>query len=690
MSPSAGGEVWWGREAESRGQPALADGRGLAGSQPALLAASKEAVRAALEARITGFTPAWTNPATDDSGVALVRLFGILMESLLGYVNQLPDKALVEYLRIAGVAPLPATAAEALLTFTVAPAAGASVSVPAGFQAGASPAAGSGGQVIFETGRPVVATPATVAAIAVEVNGVTSAVDPALAQIPGFGPASIPGDALWIGLAPPPGVASPAPSLSFALVPVATPGTAPPPVTAGGVPPPAAAPAPAVSWAIRDGGTMVPATVVLDETGGLASGGIVELGLPAQWRPGHPPGSFGLPELLWLRAMLEYGQYPSSSLFSAVLLNAVRAPASRTIRDEPLIQLPDSPDGLTLMQLSQVPIVPRSVQIDVDADPGGDVFGTSPGVTTVWKEVDNLGGSGPAAQVFTVDYATGEVAFGDGVHGARPPAGFRNVRATKYQAGGGTAGAAAPGAVNAPLTSVAFVTAVSNPYRASGGTDAEPDSRAILRGAQELRTGGRAVTPADYGVLAVNAPGALVARALGVAGLHPGYPGAPVPGVVGVLCVAPDLGTGQPPVPGEDDLRQVTAFLSAQAAPAGVLVAAAATSFHLVTIEAWLVLDPAQNQVDTLQTAGTTMDGYLHPLTGGDAGAGWPFGGPLQHVALVRRLLQVQGVQAVPQLNVVLDGVRYPPCADVPIPPNTLPWPAPGGHRLVPVPGAGT
>ena len=138
MSPPATGEVWWGREAESRGQPALADGQGLAGSQPALLTATKEAVRAELEARITGFTPAWTNPAPDDSGVALVRLFGILMESLLGQVNQLADKALVEYLRIAGVAPLPATAAEALLTFTVAPAAGGSVSVPAGFQAGAS------------------------------------------------------------------------------------------------------------------------------------------------------------------------------------------------------------------------------------------------------------------------------------------------------------------------------------------------------------------------------------------------------------------------------------------------------------------------------------------------------------------------------------------------------------------------
>jgi len=41
MSPQGTGEVWWGREAESRGQPVIVDGPGLAGSQPQLLPASK-------------------------------------------------------------------------------------------------------------------------------------------------------------------------------------------------------------------------------------------------------------------------------------------------------------------------------------------------------------------------------------------------------------------------------------------------------------------------------------------------------------------------------------------------------------------------------------------------------------------------------------------------------------------------
>jgi hypothetical protein len=40
-------------------------------------------------------------------------------------------------------------------------------------------------------------------------------------------------------------------------------------------------------------------------------------------------------------------------------------------------------------------------------------------------------------------------------------------------------------------------------------------------------------------------------------------------------------------------------------------------------------------------------------------------------------------VLAVPQLNVVLDGVRRSPCTDEPIAPHALVWP--DGHELLPV-----
>ena len=285
-------------------------------------------------------------------------------------------------------------------------------------------------------------------------------------------------------------------------------------------------PAPLLGWAVLDGGTLVPADLLRDETGGLRSGGIVELGVPGRWQPGRPPGSVGLPELCWLRAALEHGEYPTPPVLTAVLVNAARATATRTIRDEPLERLPDAPGRAD----------PDAAGPDPDrAGQRGARRGRRPGRRCVrdYHRGARHGGPRSAAsavlvptrRVFTVDYATGEVTFGDGVHGARVPDGFRNVRAARYRVGGGAAGAVAAGAVSAPLTSVGFVTAVTNPYPASGGTDTEPDSDAVLRGAEELRTGDRAVAPADYGVLARNAPGALVARAQGVAGPAPRLPG---------------------------------------------------------------------------------------------------------------------------------------------------------------------
>jgi hypothetical protein len=100
-----------------------------------------------------------------------------------------------------------------------------------------------------------------------------------------------------------------------------------------------------------------------------------------------------------------------------------------------------------------------------------------------------------------------------------------------------------------------------------------------------------------------------------------------------------------------------------------------------------VVLVPGQDPSEVLRAAADDLSRYLHPLAGGDDGAGWPFGGPLRNVALVHRLVAVPGVAAVPRLSLVVDGLRLPPCTDYALPATTLPW----AERplLVPVP-AGT
>ena len=40
-----------------------------------------------------------------------------------------------------------------------------------------------------------------------------------------------------------------------------------------------------------------------------------------------------------------------------------------------------------------------------------------------WKPIDSLNNASPDDRVFTLDPETGHIAFGDGVHGSRPPVG---------------------------------------------------------------------------------------------------------------------------------------------------------------------------------------------------------------------------------------------------------------------------
>ncbi|RBQ14989.1 putative baseplate assembly protein [Spongiactinospora rosea] len=664
------GDVWWARDSDEEGR--IVPGPGPSGVQPELVEATREAVRAAVRDRIPGYTPDWTDPDRQDAGVALVRLFGTQAEPVLARVNRLPEKVLAEHLGTAGVRRRPATAAAALLEFTVTPPDGASVLVPAGFQAAAS---GTGGQIIYETDRDLYATPATIGAMAVQRAGGLASL-PLGPNGPGrpfppFGADPRPGDALWIGLA---GAANPFPSLSLGFVLAAVP---PAPAAAGGLTPPPTAPRPLLRWDVLDGGRFRPAEVLRDETGGLRASGTVELRVPRGWAPGAPPSARPGPVLRWLRLQVAHGVFTAAPpLVTGLRLNMVAATAARTIRDEPLEPIQDARESTRRrMRLSQTPILAGSVVIEVDDDPGGDLFGVTASSVARWREVSSLAAYGPDDRVFVVDHATGEVTFGDGVNGAAVPPGFRNVRAVRYRVGGGRAGAVPSGAVNGVVTALPFVTGVNNPFPATGGTDAEPDAEVIRRGVGELRSRGRAVAPADYGLLAVRAPGASVARAHGVPGLHPDFRGKPIPGVVGVLVVPRLLVTDEPPVADAATLRAVADFLSREVAPAGVTVVTGPVAYRRVAVEARVVLDPDQDRAAVLARAADAVTGHLDPLRGGEDGGGWPFGGAVRHTPLVRRLLAVDGVRAVSGLALTVDGLRLPPCTDHAIPADDLIWP---------------
>jgi predicted phage baseplate assembly protein len=300
-----------------------------------------------------------------------------------------------------------------------------------------------------------------------------------------------------------------------------------------------------------------------------------------------------------------------------------------------------------------------------------------------WRAVPSLADAGPEDRVYVLDPASGIVSFGDGVDGAAVPEGFRNVVALEYRVGGGAAGAVGADVVTTQLSSAPFVTGVTNPLPASGGMDVESAAAITRRGPQEIRARNRAVAVADYALMALRAPGALIVRAHAVSGLHPAYPGRPIPGVVAVFVVPPDRDEGAP-TPDEGTLRAVAKFLTGTMAPAGVEVVAAAPTYHVVRAEIGVVIDPAADAAATVRGLGVALDAYIDPITGGDAGDGWPFGGPLRYAPLLRRLVSgVAGVRAISRLTLVVDGKRIPACTDFATRAHALLWPT--THEIVPV-----
>jgi predicted phage baseplate assembly protein len=654
-----------------------------------LLAAKREDVSLVVRERVAAYTPEWTNRRADDAGQALIRLFGEQAEPVLHRLNRIPEKLFVECLRTAGVQPLPPRPAEALVEFTVSPASKESQLVAAGFQVAARPATGTGELVVFETTRDLVATPSTIGEIHVQSGSFFRAVD-VKSQDPGFmflpfSKQARAGRAMLIGLTTTPNDTPPFPLVSIAFT-VVTPSGDPPPVESGGMTPLPVESSPLLVWELLDSGRFQPVELVLDETNGLRQSGIVELRPARSWRPDRPSGLGGTTSLRWLRLRILGGTFDHAPSLGLPRLNTVRAVATRTFHDEvlePVVQLGSAGGNrVQQMRVRQTPVIAGSLDLVIDEGGEGQTADLHE-----WTEVADLFPYGPDDRVYLFDTNSGVVTFGDGLRGATLPPGFRNVKAAKYSVGGGAAGAVDAGEVKTLLNAAPFLTAVTNRFRASGGDDGESRDAVLRRGPQEIRARGRAITLADYELLAQRTPGARVRRAHAMAGLHPAHLGRPIPGVVGVLVVPPDPQNGQPPVPNEETLRAVAGFLSAEAALAGVDVVAAAARFHRMRAEVRVVIAPGADVGATVNEVLTTIDAYLHPLTGGADGLGWPFGGALRYTALVLRLTGLPGVRAIPVLNLVADGVRTRGCSDVPIPPHDLFWP--GGHEVFAVAAEG-
>lgn len=303
----------------------------------------------------------------------------------------------------------------------------------------------------------------------------------------------------------------------------------------------------------------------------LAGPGVVEIKLPSAaemrlWTNLDPlePGADDFPPALedtklndrlitWLRIR---ASAPLSARLMWVGINAVSVTQRARVAGELLPAGTGEPDQV--VTLSRTPVVPGSVRLTVAGEE--------------WKETEDLLSAGPEVQVpdlrlppgaapgrprpsevFYVNPESGEIKFGDGLRGKRPPAGAE-IRAT-YDYGVGAAGNVGPESINSsPVLPAGFK--VSNPIGAWNGAEAEPVSEGEKQIARFLQNRDRLVNAADFEAVTLRTPGVDVGRVDVIPAynpeLGPSEPGDSAGAVT--LMVIPRFDPKQPDAPMPDRL----------------------------------------------------------------------------------------------------------------------------------------
>lgn len=350
---------------------------------------------------------------------------------------------------------------------------------------------------------------------------------------------------------------------------------------------------------------------------------------------------------------LRFAAPPSALALRAVTFNAAPAIAAVTASNE-LVGRGDNRSG-QVRQLAHGNVLADTLELIVQ-----DVVR---GVYDRWSRVEDLDTAGPDDRVFVLDAEAGLIFFGDGIRGRVPGLDARIV-AVRYRWGGGATSELAAGTVTQGENLPTAVSDVTNPVPARGGRNAETLDEARRRAPRELKTLGRAVTADDYDLLAGQTPGVRVARTVVVPLRRPytaeglARPGIDVgrvaPGAVSVVIV-PD-GAGDFLAPTEGMLQTVCRHLDKYRLVTTELYVVAPQYVRLFDVTVTVVPRPGYTRAQLRELIAARLEAYLHVLTGGPDGTGYPFGGTLHHAELVAQVFRVEGVERVEALTARYDG----------------------------------
>jgi Baseplate J-like protein len=386
-------------------------------------------------------------------------------------------------------------------------------------------------------------------------------------------------------------------------------------------------------WEYWDGLTWQ-TLAVEDDTQALTHSGLVQFLVPEAFCPSL---QFGI-EQYWLRLRWEQGLYGIAPQLRQVLLNTTMSAQTVTVQNEIL--------GSSNGSENQVLRTTRSPVL------GGQVLEVrEPESWVRWQEVPDFRGSGAGDRHYVIHHLTGEVQFGNGLNGRIPPIGVGNIRMTHYQSGGGSFGNRASGTIAELKTTLPYIDRVTNSEAAAGGADAETLDMLKERAPRMIRHGGRAVTLEDYEDLAMLASPA-VARAkcipLKQLGKNP-QDTQNTPGEVSVLIVPQSQDIK--PLPSLELLERVNTYLSSRALST-VNLAVVGPLYVKVELDVEVSLTSLDGTEAVKKLIHQALTQFLHPLTGGFEGRGWPFGREPHKSDFYALLEAIPGVDHVRSLKV--------------------------------------
>ena len=289
----------------------------------------------------------------------------------------------------------------------------------------------------------------------------------------------------------------------------------------------------------------------------------------------------------------------------------------------------------------------KSLQTKPEADERGQVTR----FWIRWHSIEDLERAEATERAYALDRASGEIRFGDGVHGLPPPIGANNIHIA-YRAGGGASGNVAAGQITALRTTIPFVEGVSNPWPAGGGSDAELPEQILERGPQAIKHRDRAVTVGDYEWLAKAASRA-VARVKVLPNVND--QGETETNWV-IVIVVPNSSEPQP-TPSPQLRQQVQTYLQQRSAnmlvqPGHLLVTGPA--YVEVKVTAKLIAPAIDRAPHAEIEALDRLRSFLHPLTGGPDHQGWQFGRAPNLSDFYALLESISGVDHVRELRLSL------------------------------------